>query len=134
MCPNCSFLQIWSHLVKESLMENLHFLCSVSTFALLKEQRTPDKNIYFPVKNGFSIRRLFWCICGSLLAHHRVIRNIPGILHLPKVFLKNSIVFWNHITCVVLRLYPVIVLSLSRDCTLRFLRGIQNISGCYAFT
>ena len=95
MCPNCSFLQIWSHLVKESLMENLHFMCSVSTFALLKEQRTPDKNI-FPVKNGFSIRRLFWGICGSLLAHHRVIRNIPGTSftftkrHLGKILLPSE--------------------------------------------
>ena len=96
MCPNCSFLQIWSHLVKKSLMENLHFLCSVSTFALLKEQRTPDKNIYFPVKNGFSIRRLFWGMCGSLLAHHRVIRNIPGTSftftkrHLGKILLPSE--------------------------------------------
>ena len=96
MCPNCSFLQIWSHLVKESLMENLHFLCSVSTFALLKEQRTPDKNIYFPVKNGFSIRRLFWGICGSLLAHYRVITNIPGTSftftkrHLGKILLPSE--------------------------------------------
>ena len=60
MWPNRSFLRVWSHLLKKSLMENLY---SVSTFAPWKGQRGSWK-IYFPVKNGFSVKNLFWAILG----------------------------------------------------------------------
>ena len=33
----CSFLRIWSHLLKSSLMENVHFLCSINSIVLLIE-------------------------------------------------------------------------------------------------
>ena len=33
----CSFLRIWSHLFENSLMENVHFLCSINSIVLLIE-------------------------------------------------------------------------------------------------
>ena len=127
----------------------------LSIFAPWKGWRGTWK-INFPVKNGFSVKKLFrpfWArkwwlplaldvmevyerlyICASLLADRRVIRNIPDSSFKFTESLLGKQYCLLKPYYVVLRLYPLIVLSSSRDYTLRFLRGIHNISGCYAFT
>ena len=73
-------------------------------------------------------------ICASLLPHHRVIRNIPDASFTFTERLLGKQYYLLKPYYMVLRLYPLIVPSLSRDYILRFLHGIHNISGCYAFT
>ena len=115
---------------------------SLSTLTSCKVWRGTWK-IYYPVKNGFSVKTffgLFWAqkwwlpitldvikvcewvyICASLLAHW--LFRTP-LLHLLKGFLEKFYYLLNPYY-MVLRLYPLIVPSSSRDCI---------SSSCYAFT
>ena len=126
----------------------------LSTFAPWKGWRGTWK-INFPFKNGFSVKETFWVIlgpkmmaslnsgcstrvhnCASFLAHYRVIRNIPDAsftfteMVLGKMLLPPGAISHG--------LTSIFVDSsfFSRDCnsSLRFLRGIHNISGLYAFS
>ena len=73
-------------------------------------------------------------ICGSLLAHHRVIRNIPDFSFTFTESLLGETALPSEAILRVLRLYPLIVISPSSDYILKFLRVIYNISGSHAFT
>ena len=125
----------------------------LSTFAPWKGRRRTWK-IYFPLKNGFSIKNLFWAILGSrmmaslnsecnisihasisisirehkytsLLALHRVVRNISDVCFTFTERLLEKMVLPSEAILKVFRLYPLIVLSSSRD---------YISSSCYAFT
>ena len=62
----CSFLRICSHLLKKSLMANFIFCVGCQLLPPWKGWRETWK-IYFPVKNGFSVKKFFWTILGPIM-------------------------------------------------------------------